>query len=426
MGNRVRHGVGRRGKKQALAEYRKHRHKLIASGLVRTGPLVAVLFLADALVTVFVEPEVFAATTAIRTLVGLYAVAAALVAWREQRAQQAPLLALILSGGVALDVATAARVTGGLESPYFVGQMLVMVGAVLLFPMEWHEILATTLSVWAADLLVSAPGAGPYSAATWATHVMFLLFASMIAGLAGIWGSRLRRREYLGQAALAWEKAKSEGLLLNILPASIAERLKAGEEPIADRIPEVTVLFADIVGFTSFSADRSPSEVVESLDAMFTVFDELISTHGLEKIKTIGDAYMAVAGLPEPGKNHVEAAARTALAMLLKMVELRERAGPDLEIRVGLHTGPVVAGVIGMKRFQYDVWGDTVNVASRMESHGKPGRIQVSSAVRLRLNGQFQFELRGEIEVKNKGKMTTWWLVGEGKEDAPRSDHGIT
>jgi class 3 adenylate cyclase len=206
---------------------------------------------------------------------------------------------------------------------------------------------------------------------------------------------------------------ENERLLLNILPASIAERLRRGEMVIADRHEEVTVLFADVVDFTRLSGALHPHEVVDVLNAVFSAFDGLADHFGLEKIKTIGDAYMVVGGLAGDDRaDHAERVADMALAMVDAVSRLRDGGAPELSIRVGLHLGPTVAGVIGVKRFIYDVWGDTVNVASRMESLGVPGRVHVTEAAARRLEGSFLLEPRGELEVKGKGPMRTWFLVG--------------
>jgi class 3 adenylate cyclase len=206
---------------------------------------------------------------------------------------------------------------------------------------------------------------------------------------------------------LAREQERSERLLLNILPASTASRLKAGEEPIADRYEEVAVLFADVVDFTPISEELTPDEVVALLDALFTEFDTIADRWGLEKIKTIGDAYMAVGGLPEPRAAAPEAAA----GMALEMLEAAARVKESLQLRIGIDLGPVAAGVIGRRKFAYDLWGDTVNIASRMESQGVPGRIQVTEGVQRRLRDRYVFEPRGPIEVKGKGTMTPYLLV---------------
>jgi class 3 adenylate cyclase len=205
--------------------------------------------------------------------------------------------------------------------------------------------------------------------------------------------------------------ASSERLLLNILPRSIAERLKREEGLIATAHADVTVLFADIVDFTPFVERTEPARVVAVLDEIFSAFDRLAQHHGLEKIKTIGDAYMVAAGLPEPRSDHAEAMAEMALEMQADLERLGESLGLDLAIRVGLDTGSVIAGVIGRHKFIYDLWGDTVNTASRMESSGLPGRIQVTAATYERLRTRYRFEERGEIDIKGKGRMATYLLV---------------
>jgi class 3 adenylate cyclase len=206
--------------------------------------------------------------------------------------------------------------------------------------------------------------------------------------------------------------AQSEGLLLNVLPRSIAARLKRDPGVIAERHEDVTVLFADVANFTPFAERTSPERVVGVLDAIFSAFDGLTQRRGLEKIKTIGDAYMVVGGLPEPRSDHAEAVAELALEMQAELARLCEALGIELAIRIGIDTGPVVAGVIGRHKFTYDLWGDTVNTASRMESHGVVGRIQVTEATYRRLGDRYRFEHRGETEVKGKGRLPTYLLVG--------------
>jgi class 3 adenylate cyclase len=224
---------------------------------------------------------------------------------------------------------------------------------------------------------------------------------------------RLRESEQAAIAELRAEKEKTETLLLNILPKSIIPRMHRGETPIADRFHDVTILFSDIVGFTGMSMRRSASDVVALLNAIFSKIDRLALEHGIEKIKTIGDAYMAVAGLPEPRDDHPQAIARLALAMRNVVSEVSQDYGEDLRIRIGFHSGHVVAGVIGMHKFAYDVWGDTVNTASAMESRGIPNEIQVSHASFMRLSEHFVFERRGKIEIKGNQQMETYLLRGE-------------
>ncbi|WP_455279644.1 adenylate/guanylate cyclase domain-containing protein [Cupriavidus necator] len=216
------------------------------------------------------------------------------------------------------------------------------------------------------------------------------------------------------------EQELSERLLLNLLPCSIAERLKArpdliasgDPELIADSFPDVTVLFADIVAFTRFSAGMSPEQLVAVLNEIFTEFDTIADHHGLEKIKTIGDAYMAAAGLPEPAPDHAVRAAQMALDMTEAFMHFNRRTGFNLQMRIGINSGPVVAGVIGKRKFIYDLWGAAVNIASRMESHGVAGRVQVTDATRRLLGESFLFEERGVIEAKGIGTLHTWFLTG--------------
>jgi adenylate cyclase len=212
------------------------------------------------------------------------------------------------------------------------------------------------------------------------------------------------------KAALDAEHVRSENLLLNLLPAPVAERLKRSTGVIADGFEGVTVLFADIVGFTPMSAALSPSEVVTLLNRVFTAFDQLVDTYGLEKIKTIGDAYMVAAGVPVPLDDHAAAIADLALEMRTELAKVRQAIDAPLDIRIGIDSGPVVAGVIGKRKFIYDLWGDTVNTASRMESHGLAGEIQVTERTCSLLRQSHQLRDRGVIEVKGKGPMRTFFL----------------
>ena len=217
----------------------------------------------------------------------------------------------------------------------------------------------------------------------------------------------------LAQEALKFQQEQSEKLLLNILPKPIAERLKAEQSTIADSFADVSVLFADIVGFTELSARMSPTELVKRLNVIFSHFDQLAEKYGVEKIKTIGDAYMVVGGLPMPRDDHAEAIAQMALGMQAKIAKLCADTGEKLAIRVGINSGPVVAGVIGVSKFTYDLWGDTVNVAARMEATGFAGRIQVTDVTYELLKDKYLLERRGVIQVKGKGNMMTYWLLGK-------------
>ena len=246
--------------------------------------------------------------------------------------------------------------------------------------------------------------------------VTYMLTAlSRTAQIEKLAGERIRQAEKL-QAAylqLELEQAKSEQLLLNVLPAAIALRLKDNEHNIAESFAEVTVMFADIVGFTELSSRISATAVVEVLNDIFSAFDHLADRHGLEKIKTIGDAYMVVGGLPTPREDHAEAIANMAIDMLQEIRILSLEHSEPFSIRIGICSGPVVAGVIGLKKFIYDLWGDTVNIASRMESHGITGCIQVTTETYELLKDKYTFEKRGAIQVKGKGYMVTYLMTGK-------------
>lgn len=215
------------------------------------------------------------------------------------------------------------------------------------------------------------------------------------------------------EEALHLQQGQTERLLLNILPEPIANRLKQHEGIIADDFAEVTVLFADIVGFTPLSASMSPIALVDLLNQIFSAFDHLCERHGLEKIKTIGDAYMVVGGLPTPRSDHAETIAQMAIDMQVEIALFNAKNNKDFSIRIGIHSGPVVAGVIGIKKFIYDLWGDTVNLASRMESHGLAGQIQVSDVTYELLKDKFLLQKRSPIQIKGKGEMTTYFLLGK-------------
>jgi class 3 adenylate cyclase len=222
----------------------------------------------------------------------------------------------------------------------------------------------------------------------------------------------LRDREREMVEALRTEKERSEQLLLNILPRAIVSRLNGGEAVIADHLPDVTILFADLVGFTRLASRLSAGEVVRLLNGMFSEFDRLAVALRVEKIKTIGDTYMLAGGLPEPRADHASAVAEMAMAMLA-VIEDRNRDLPvPLQMRIGIHSGEVVAGIIGTHKFAYDIWGDTVNIASRMESHGMSGRIMVSAVTHGHLRDGFRFEPHGTVNVKGRGPMETYFLLG--------------
>lgn len=231
--------------------------------------------------------------------------------------------------------------------------------------------------------------------------------------------ARLSREELLSDlerqveertSELNAEREKSERLLQNMLPASVARRLKNGET-VADR-HHASVMFVDMVGFTQWASQLNASLLVEHLGLIFGRFDDIIRQHGLEKIKTIGDCYMAAAGVPEAQFDHANRAVMAGLDIIDAMIVMRQNTGIDLQVRIGIHSGPLVAGVIGEVKPFYDLWGDTVNIASRMESHGSPSRLHISDDVRRALTTSFELEERGQIDIKNRGQILTWFVNG--------------
>ena len=228
------------------------------------------------------------------------------------------------------------------------------------------------------------------------------------------------------ELALRLSQQKSDHLLRNILPSAIVENLKKGDGATAERFESATVLFADIVGFTSLAARISPLELVNFLNPIFSKFDQLTEKHDVEKIKTSGDAYMVAGGVPVPRADHAEAIANMALDMQEAIADFKTDTGESFQIRIGINTGPVVAGVIGTKKFIYDLWGDTVNVASRMESQGLPGYIQVTTAIYELLKDRYVFEERGAIAVKGKGEMIAYWLKAKKEDSAVATYSGPT
>jgi class 3 adenylate cyclase len=277
-------------------------------------------------------------------------------------------------------------------------------------------------TAWAAghrrwSLLVAAwyvigPLAYALSQLSQATRTPLTLLGDAVSNAAMFAAVLVLGEAVRSRRALALEQERSERLLLNVLPAPIAARLKAGEGVIADAFPEVTVLFADLVDFTRRSQRIGPAQVVQALNELFSAFDRLAQRHGLEKIKTIGDAYMVAGGLPQPRPDHAQAIAEMALGIREEVARRTDPSGQPLQVRIGIDTGPVEAGVIGTAKFSYDLWGDTVNTASRMESHGVAGCIQVTARIYQRLRDGYRFQRRGPISVRGMVEMVTYLLVG--------------
>ncbi|KIU15907.1 adenylate cyclase [Mycolicibacterium llatzerense] len=279
-----------------------------------------------------------------------------------------------------------------------------------------HIVLASVVAALGAGLTIALQLLAPVDTGvqpTWATTLGFVIsvVSSWILVVATVWYAM--REIGRAETALASEYERSESLLVNILPAKIAQRLKDPyRDVIADRYDDASVLFADIAGFTQRASDTTPTELVRFLDGLYTDLDTLVDRHGLEKIKTSGDSYMVVSGVPEPRPDHLEALASLALDMVDAVAELKDPGGRPVPLRIGLAAGPVVAGIVGARKFFYDVWGDAVNVAARMETTDVEGRIQVPQNVYERLKDLFVLEERGPVEVKGKGVMHTWYLVG--------------
>lgn len=341
-------------------------------------------------------------------------VALAVSPWAQTMNRQHALASVLTSanGLVILLLAVAGDEVAGFAVPGIM--LLYMFGFVS--RTRFVYALARTVVIAAGFAVVWAISEEPH------TLVMdaFFLFGASVASLLGlrliernrrqVWHQRLVIEEQ--SAAIEIERAESERLLLNVLPSSVSERLKHGENPIADDFADVTVLFADIVGFTEMTSTMSADQVIMMLSELFSTFDDLVTERGLEKIKTIGDAYMAVGGLPDPLPDHAERVVDLAVAMETWLVASQQY--PGLAVRIGVHSGPVAGGVIGTQKFAYDVWGNTVNVAARLQATSLPGRIHVSEETRSLTNGVFEYEPRGPVELRGLRAMTTY-LVAQGK-----------
>jgi class 3 adenylate cyclase len=304
---------------------------------------------------------------------------------------------------------------------YPIGLMLVLICGYVSSGHLWYATAQGWLAVigyMLVGILDQRMLAAPSTSLNFFTLNFFIVGLNIIGMVLGYVLERTNRLAFLQRLVISKQnreaeelRVESERLLLNVLPASIAERLKRGEV-VADHFDEASILFADIEGFTPYSADKAPTEVVKILNQIFSAFDKLTEKDGLEKIKTIGDAYMVVSGLPTPRLDHLEVLANMALDMQAIMERFHRNGLFDFKLRIGINTGPVVAGIIGFKKFSYDLWGDTVNVASRMESFGIPGEIQVTKEVYRLLKQKFSFQKRGYVNIKGKGEMFVYLLKG--------------
>jgi adenylate cyclase len=306
----------------------------------------------------------------------------------------------------------------GAEFFFLVGACLV----VLMLGIE-HIVLASALAAVGAGLIIAVEFLVPRDTGlqpAWAHSMGFVVTAvsSVVMVVVTMWFAL--RDTARAEAVMEAQYDRSETLLENMLPASIAERLKEpGRGVIADKYDVASVLFADIVGFTERASSIAPADLVRFLDRLYSAFDALVDKHGLEKIKVSGDSYMVVSGVPRPRPDHAQALADFALDMADAAAGVKDRQGNSVPLRVGMACGPVVAGVVGARRFFYDVWGDAVNVASRMETTDSVGRIQLPEAMYERLKDEFVLQERGHIDVKGKGPMRTWYLIGRKATDEP-------
>jgi adenylate cyclase len=309
------------------------------------------------------------------------------------------------------------------------GEFFFLVGAcivVLLLGIE-HIVLASALAAVAAGLMIAVEFSVPRNTGlqpAWVQSTGFVVTAvsSVVMVVVTVWFAL--RDTARAEAVMEAQYDRSETLLENMLPASIAERLKEpGRGVIADKYDDATVLFADIVGFTERASGTPPADLVRFLDRLYGAFDALVDKHGLEKIKVSGDSYMVVSGVPRPRPDHSQALADFALDMANVAAGLKDPHGEPVPLRVGMACGPVVAGVVGSRRFFYDVWGDAVNVASRMEATDSVGRIQVPDAMYERLKDDFVLQERGSIDIKGKGPMRTWYLIGRKATEQSRDVH---
>jgi class 3 adenylate cyclase len=301
-----------------------------------------------------------------------------------------------------------ATVGDRMEVAFYPGIGLAILGTFTLFRIRFPVALAAALVMLAGYAAVFARGIHPFDKTS---HAVTFLATSFLIGAFASWNlERYARDGFLARLGLERERERSERLLLNVLPAPIAERLKTDPAPIADRFPEASVLFADLVGFTEFSSRMTPEDLVTLLNDLFTAFDQVADRHGLEKIKTIGDAYMAVCGVPIPRADHLERIADAAVEMLAVASDPARGSARPIALRIGIDTGPVVAGVIGERKFIYDLWGDPVTMASRMESQGVAGAIQLTARAGERLRQRYALTARGAIDVKGRGRTETYLL----------------
>lgn len=295
----------------------------------------------------------------------------------------------------------------GVLTMFWVVPISSAVSCLLITTFSWRArvLLAGSLTIYSGILLSFGFFAQPVSPLPTPAAITLFLFNFQILASVVLYTGIVHRLVQVAEARQQEEFDRAEGLLLNILPGSISARLKSGERVIAEEHEAVSIVFADIADFTAFSAKLSPTQLVETLNLVFSEFDEISDRHGAEKIKTIGDAYMVVVGVPDARQNHAEAAVDLAVEMLQAAADVSQRTHFEIKLRIGVNSGPVVAGVIGQRKFAYDLWGDAVNVASRMESHGTPGMVLITEATAALLSEKYNVVPQGIRDVKGKGMM---------------------
>ncbi len=377
----------------------------------RVGTIVAILsYIGYAGWDWLIDPSALSRTWPIRAVSVLYFLAAfALTFWKPIRSSPQAWIAFVCTTYFVVAVAFAYILTL-LPGSFTAGVPGFLLGMILtpVVIVTFGQSLLLLLPLFVVPIvLMYWSGATTFevvNAAAWlGGGVAYVIGFSYVIEL-------INRRTFGLEQSLAAEKQRSETLLLNILPEKIADRLKSSETIIADNFPEATVLFGDIVGFTELSVRLSPNQLVTLLNDLFSRFDRLAERHGVEKIKTIGDGYMVAAGVPTSRPDHAEAIAKLALDMRDAFLDFRREHGLDVGFRIGAHSGSVVAGVIGARKFAYDLWGDTVNVASRMESQGLPDEIQISAETRALLPTAYKVEKRGAIEIEGHNAEMTYLL----------------
>jgi class 3 adenylate cyclase len=380
---------------------------------VRIGQLVGgAVYALFAVSDPWVIPEVAPQVWAIRAVVigGFLLTFAATYTQDFPRLMQPAIAGIVLLAGYGL-VAMMLIAPFPQRELYFAGIMLVTLAGYTYVKLRFVAAVAIAAALWLGYAVLDVV-VRDTPLPILIINNFYLLGTNVVGMFAGYNMELYIRRDFLQRRQIEDKEAQLSRVLLNVLPPSIAERLMREPGTIAERFSTVTIMFTDIVRFTELSSRVSAEELVALLNEIFSAFDELVEKHGLEKIKTIGDSYMAVAGVPTLREDHPAAVADFALDMLDVVARLNVSRAEPIRIRTGIHTGPVVAGVIGTKRFAYDLWGDAVNTASRMESHALPDTIQVTRATYERLRERYELRRRGVIEVKGKGEMVTYLLIG--------------